>query len=152
MRKIVILSLVLVLILSLCSCSTYSSKSYTYNIDNSNSVKVKINNIDNDYDLMPDGSNFIVYKGDKIVIQGCFVNYETFELYKESAKQDEHTTILEETEEKFVYLYKIDDIEEYDTFRVIGNNIVVVAAGIFDENINKKLVEDALSKLSFSLY
>ena len=141
---------VLLMICCLCACTSHSSKSYTWKVETGDQVKVELDTTESDYDIKPDGSNFIVSKGDQAILQGCFIYREAYDEYVQAAKTDEAATIIEETDNQLIYRYDDEDDSEYDCIVYINEKTCALVGSLADANVTEAIVRDALSRLTFT--
>lgn len=151
-KKIILIMGCLLLVISLCACNGHKSVSYTYVIDTGDAVKVTLDTTNSDYSIKPDGSNFVIYYGDELIIaQGYFIGAYSFGDYLAIITQNENVEIVEQTDKKIVYKYQDDKDAEYDMIECISDLTGVVVGSSISGEVTNEMAKDILSRLTFTI-
>ena len=111
-KKIIIVPLIAFLLV-LSGCQTRMS--YTFNIETGEQIKVKLNTTQGQKLLQSDGRFSVNDKNQNVQTNGIFILPDIFNEFFETIKLEQHSQILEESEnDRYKYIfYKVNDESEW---------------------------------------
>lgn len=148
-KTLTVLACMTAAMFALTGCST--NMSYTYKVGTGDEVKVTLDTSEG-LVLENEDSGFSVTKDDDTILQGIFVDEDTYEVYRDSVKADDTAEIVEEDSANgitWIY-YHFDGASgmESDFIAFIdGSSTGVIIASLEDADT----AEAAFDSLSFSV-
>lgn len=149
MRRVTVLCLALVLLL--CSCGSQNTMtSMIFDVDTGDSIVVSVDTAKG-YGISFEDI-LIITLNDAIVLEGVYVDLDTYNSYKSELFIDEYTTVIEQSEkdgnEYFFYSYFGDEYFEWDYLMLIdGSSTGMLFGCIVSERAARECFENMVISL-----